>query len=93
MLLIGLTYVLVGSSSYFQRKQLEIFLYLKDFMVAAVNLNVIVQTWIIAILLVVIVSANRAIEEENVMNHVQIIHMEMAAVNSVNVMLQCHATM
>ena len=62
-------------------------------MVAAVNLNVIVQTWIIAILLVVIVSANRAIEEENVMNHVQIIHMEMAAVNSVNVMLQCHATM
>ena len=40
-------------------------------MVEAVNLNVIVQTWIIVILPVVIVSASRAIEEENATNRVQ----------------------
>ena len=62
-------------------------------MVEAVNLNVIVQTWIIVILPVVIVSASRAIEEENATNHVQTIHMEMAVINSVSVMLQCYATM
>ena len=62
-------------------------------MVEAVNLNVIVQTWIIVILPVVIVSASRAIEEENATNRVQTIHMEMAVINSVSVMLQCYATM
>ena len=62
-------------------------------MVEAVNLTVIVQTWIIVILPVVIVSASRAIEEENATNRVQTIHMEMAVINSVSVMLQCYATM
>ena len=62
-------------------------------MVEAVNLNVIVQTWIIVILPVVIVSASRAIEEENATDRVQTIHMEMAVINSVSVMLQCYATM